>query len=79
MFRSQLFEEWQMADGLANTAERLISAQLTAYAKGEGPTPNPLHLEIATALRKTARVRLHAADLAFLKPIANRARNRLEF
>ena len=74
--RSELFALWQEADDLANAAERMISAQLTAFVKGEGPAPNPLHLEVATALRVTARLRLHAADLAFLKPTLNRGWNR---
>ena len=66
--RAQMFEEWQLADGLANVAEGLISAQLTACAKGEGPPPNPLHVEAAKALRETARLRLQAAGKAFRQP-----------
>ena len=67
--RSELFALWQEADDLANAAERAISAQLTACAKGEGPAPNPMHVEAAKALRETARVRLQAAGKAFREPI----------
>ena len=61
---TELFARWQQADGLATEAERLISAALSEGARG-GPEPDPLRIEVARALRRTARERLKEAVAAY--------------
>lgn len=58
---SDEFEVWQMADELANAAERIVCDAFTASTHGIGPPPSDIQLEVAHALRKTSKLKLRAA------------------
>jgi hypothetical protein len=49
------FALWQLAEGLATASEQAFRDAVTASANDAGLRPTALHLEIADALRQTAR------------------------
>jgi hypothetical protein len=55
------FEDWQLADELASSAERCVYDEFTASMNGTAPGPTPLQLEVTHTLRLAARQRLTAA------------------
>ncbi|NPC58701.1 hypothetical protein [Caenimonas soli] len=58
---SDAFELWQLADELANSAERIVCDAFTASTHGIGRPPSDIQLDVAHALRKTSKLKLKAA------------------
>jgi len=52
---SNRFANWQLADELASCAERCVSDAFAASAKGAGPSPTPLQLDVSHRLRLAAK------------------------
>lgn len=55
------FEDWQLADELASSAERCVCDEFAASVNGTGTGPTLLQLEVSHTLRRAARRRLAAA------------------
>ena len=58
------FAKWQLADEVANAAERRLYNTVAAFAAGRGRPPTKLHIDVARALRESARRRLREAAKA---------------
>ena len=58
---SDRFENWQLADEMASSAERAVCDAFTACANGVGLRPSDLQLEVSHALRIKAQRLLSAA------------------
>lgn len=65
---SDAFELWQIADELANSAERIVCDAFTASTHGIGLPPSGIQLEVAHALRKTSKLKLKAAMEGLERP-----------